>query len=60
MVHRFRLIDAGAEDCPIEMSIDNHRLWIISLDSNDVQPVLGENKYHSNNTWKIYKEGIKV
>ncbi|CAB0032829.1 unnamed protein product [Trichogramma brassicae] len=33
------MIDAGAEDCPIEMSIDNHKLWIVSLDSNDVDPV---------------------
>ncbi|XP_023314043.1 laccase-2-like [Trichogramma pretiosum] len=37
--YRFRMIDAGAEDCPIEMSIDNHKLWIVSLDSNDVDPV---------------------
>ncbi|XP_014238681.2 laccase-like [Trichogramma pretiosum] len=37
--YRFRLIDAGAEDCPIEMSIDRHTMTIINVDSNPIQPV---------------------
>ncbi|CAB0032833.1 unnamed protein product [Trichogramma brassicae] len=43
--YRFRLIDAGAEDCPIEMpcaiemSIDQHPLQVISLDANDIEPI---------------------
>ena len=36
------MIDAGAEDCPIEMSIDNHPLTIISVDGSDVRPVTGK------------------
>lgn len=35
------MIDAGAEDCPIEMSIDNHTMLVISLDSNDIRPIQG-------------------
>ncbi|XP_058802855.1 uncharacterized protein LOC131670893 [Phymastichus coffea] len=34
--YRIRLINAGAQDCPIEMSIDNHTMIVISLDSNDI------------------------
>lgn len=35
------MIDAGAEDCPIEMCIDNHTMLVISMDSNDIKPVEG-------------------
>lgn len=37
---RFRLIEAGSGNCPVELSIDNHPLQIISLDSRDIEPVV--------------------
>ncbi|OXU19433.1 hypothetical protein TSAR_003623 [Trichomalopsis sarcophagae] len=37
--YRFRLINSGAEGCPIAMSIDNHTMLVIALDSNDIEPV---------------------
>ncbi|XP_014205468.1 laccase-1-like [Copidosoma floridanum] len=37
--NRFRLINAGSEDCPIEVSVDDHTLTVISLDSQDIIPV---------------------
>lgn len=35
------MIDSGADNCPIEMAIDNHTMRVISLDGNDIQPVDG-------------------
>ncbi|XP_015121329.1 laccase-1 [Diachasma alloeum] len=37
--HRFRLINAGFLNCPIEISIDNHTMDIVSTDGNDIEPV---------------------
>ncbi|XP_016844683.1 laccase-2-like [Nasonia vitripennis] len=37
--YRFRVINAGAGDCPMLMSIDNHTMLVISLDSSDIEPV---------------------
>lgn len=37
--YRFRLINAGFLNCPIELSVDNHTLLVISSDGADVQPV---------------------
>ncbi|XP_011300938.1 laccase-1 [Fopius arisanus] len=37
--HRFRLINAGFLNCPIEISMDNHTMYIISTDGNDIDPV---------------------
>ncbi|XP_063981169.1 uncharacterized protein LOC135164602 isoform X2 [Diachasmimorpha longicaudata] len=37
--HRFRLINAGFLNCPIEVSIDNHTMYIVSTDGNDIKPV---------------------
>ncbi|XP_017770706.1 PREDICTED: laccase-2-like isoform X2 [Nicrophorus vespilloides] len=37
--YRFRLINAGFLNCPVEMSIDNHTMTMISSDGNDFQPV---------------------
>ncbi|XP_015120774.1 L-ascorbate oxidase-like [Diachasma alloeum] len=37
--HRFRLINAGFLSCPIEISIDNHTMFIVSTDGNDIKPV---------------------
>lgn len=34
--YKFRFINAGAEDCPISVSIDNHTLIVTSVDSNDI------------------------
>lgn len=38
-VHRFRLINANFFDCPFEVTVDNHKLTVISSDGQDVQPV---------------------
>nr|BBC20923.1 laccase-like multicopper oxidase 1 [Nannophya pygmaea] len=37
--HRFRLINAGFLNCPIQLSIDNHTLLVISSDGGDIEPV---------------------
>ncbi|KAG5884696.1 hypothetical protein JTB14_013708 [Gonioctena quinquepunctata] len=37
--YRFRVINAGYLNCPIEMSIDNHTLKVISSDGNDITPI---------------------
>ena len=36
--YRFRLIDAGVTYCPMQFSIDNHKLTVISTDGNSVMP----------------------
>ncbi|CAL7934818.1 unnamed protein product [Xylocopa violacea] len=40
--HRFRLINAEFLNCPIEMSIDNHTVRVISTDGRDIEPVEAE------------------
>ena len=35
--YRFRLINAGSLYCPIQVSIDNHNLTVISTDGNDIE-----------------------
>ncbi|XP_071451368.1 uncharacterized protein [Hetaerina americana] len=37
--HRFRLINAGFLNCPVQLSVDNHTLLVISSDGGDVKPV---------------------
>nr|XP_031845394.1 laccase-1-like isoform X2 [Nomia melanderi]XP_031845395.1 laccase-1-like isoform X2 [Nomia melanderi]XP_031845396.1 laccase-1-like isoform X2 [Nomia melanderi]XP_031845397.1 laccase-1-like isoform X2 [Nomia melanderi]XP_031845399.1 laccase-1-like isoform X2 [Nomia melanderi]XP_031845400.1 laccase-1-like isoform X2 [Nomia melanderi] len=37
--YRFRLINAEFLNCPVELSIDNHTMNIISSDGRDVEPV---------------------
>ncbi|KAK0094187.1 hypothetical protein PV326_011621 [Microctonus aethiopoides] len=37
--YRFRLINAGFLNCPIEISIDNHTMQVISTDGNSIEPV---------------------
>lgn len=37
--YRFRLINSGFLDCPIEFSIDEHNLTIIASDGSFVQPL---------------------
>ncbi|KAL1506103.1 hypothetical protein ABEB36_005531 [Hypothenemus hampei] len=37
--YRFRVINAGFLNCPIEMSVDNHTIKVISTDGNDVSPI---------------------
>ncbi|XP_043509689.1 laccase-2-like isoform X3 [Frieseomelitta varia] len=36
--YRFRLINAEFLNCPIELSIDNHTLHVISSDGRDIEP----------------------
>ncbi|KAK7867607.1 hypothetical protein R5R35_014805 [Gryllus longicercus] len=37
--YRFRLINAGFLNCPIELSVDDHDMLIIASDGSDIQPV---------------------
>lgn len=37
--YRFRLINAGFLNCPIELTIDNHTMTVINSDGNDFKPV---------------------
>lgn len=37
-----RVINAGVLNCPVEMSIDKHRLMLISSDGYDFEPVYVE------------------
>ncbi|XP_066994423.2 uncharacterized protein [Anabrus simplex] len=37
--YRFRLINAGFLNCPIEISVDNHTILVISSDGQDFRPV---------------------
>ena len=39
--YRFRLIAAAGADCPVQISIDNHTILVVSLDSNDIEPIEG-------------------
>lgn len=36
--YRFRYINAGFLNCPIELSIDNHTITAIATDGNDIEP----------------------
>jgi len=36
--YRFRIINAGFLNCPIEVSIDNHTLVVVSSDGSDLEP----------------------
>ncbi|KAJ8683446.1 hypothetical protein QAD02_019238 [Eretmocerus hayati] len=38
--YRFRLINTGADDCPIRVSFDKHVMTVISLDGKDIEPTL--------------------
>ncbi|XP_029042896.1 laccase-1-like isoform X2 [Osmia bicornis bicornis] len=40
--YRFRLINAEFLNCPIELSIDNHTMRILSSDGRDVEPIEAE------------------
>ncbi|XP_026280853.2 uncharacterized protein LOC113208177 isoform X2 [Frankliniella occidentalis] len=37
--YRFRLVNAGFLNCPLELSVDNHTLLVIASDGADVKPV---------------------
>ncbi|XP_066252634.1 uncharacterized protein [Euwallacea similis] len=37
--YRFRVINAGFLNCPVEVSVDNHTITVISSDGGDVAPV---------------------
>ncbi|XP_054726840.1 uncharacterized protein LOC129236460 [Anastrepha obliqua] len=40
--YRFRVIYNGVHNCPIEFSVENHRMLMISTDGNDIVPVLAD------------------
>ncbi|KAH1012700.1 iron transport multicopper oxidase fetC isoform X1 [Dendroctonus ponderosae] len=37
--YRFRVINAGFLNCPVEVSVDNHSISVISSDGEDINPV---------------------
>jgi L-ascorbate oxidase len=37
--YRFRVLNTGVQYCPLEFSIDEHNLTVISTDGNPIQPV---------------------
>ncbi|XP_076673352.1 uncharacterized protein LOC143371730 [Andrena cerasifolii] len=37
--HRFRLVNAEVLNCPIELTIDNHTMSVISSDGRDIEPI---------------------
>ncbi|XP_008204291.1 L-ascorbate oxidase [Nasonia vitripennis] len=37
--HRFRIMNAEFLNCPIEVSVDNHTIWVVSSDGRDLEPV---------------------
>ncbi|XP_050293689.1 uncharacterized protein LOC126734191 [Anthonomus grandis grandis] len=37
--YRFRVINAGFLNCPIEISVDNHKIKVISTDGSDISPI---------------------
>jgi Putative multicopper oxidases len=39
--YRFRIINAGYLNCPIELSIANHTLTAINSDGGDIKPISG-------------------
>ncbi|KAH8311292.1 hypothetical protein KR044_005450, partial [Drosophila immigrans] len=40
--YRIRVIYNGVFNCPVEFSIEQHKLLIISTDGNDIEPVLAD------------------
>ncbi|XP_062126955.1 uncharacterized protein LOC133839417 [Drosophila sulfurigaster albostrigata] len=40
--YRMRVIYNGVFNCPVEFSIEQHKLLIISTDGNDIEPVLAD------------------
>lgn len=41
--NRVRVIQAASQGCPIQISISNHSMLVISLDGNDIEPYEGIN-----------------
>lgn len=39
--YRFRSVSNSIQNCPIEISVDNHTLLIISSDAHNIQPIEG-------------------
>lgn len=40
--YRFRVVYNGIFNCPVEFSVEQHKLLIISTDGNDIEPVLAD------------------
>lgn len=40
--YRFRLINAEFLNCPIEVSVDNHTIYVVSSDGRDIEPIEAE------------------
>uniref|UniRef100_A0A1I8PG11 Uncharacterized protein n=1 Tax=Stomoxys calcitrans TaxID=35570 RepID=A0A1I8PG11_STOCA len=42
MRYRMRVISNGVFNCPVEFSIENHKMLMIASDGNDLKPVYGD------------------
>lgn len=56
--YRMRVILNGIANCPVEFSIEQHRLLMISTDGNDIEPVLADGFFltsaeHLISFWKL-------
>lgn len=56
--YRFRVINAGFLYCPVEISVDNHSMIVISSDGSDIQPIHGN--YTRLNCLKPGKGSAKI
>ncbi|XP_037942702.1 laccase-like [Teleopsis dalmanni] len=45
--YRMRVISNGVFNCPIEFSIENHKMLMISTDGNDIDPILADSFFLS-------------
>lgn len=52
--YRFRLINVGAQNCPIMVSVDNHTMLAVSVDGADIKPIEGTSK-KSVNSGRLFK-----
>ncbi|KAM7361022.1 multicopper oxidase 3 [Cochliomyia hominivorax] len=47
MRYRMRVITNGVFNCPIEFSIENHKMLMIATDGNDIQPIYADKFFMS-------------
>ncbi|XP_065363215.1 uncharacterized protein Mco3 [Calliphora vicina] len=47
MRYRMRVISNGVFNCPLEFSIENHKMLMIATDGNDIQPIYADKFFMS-------------
>lgn len=45
--YRLRVINNGIFNCPLEFSVENHRMLVVSTDGNDIEPIQVDSFYLS-------------